>query len=114
MSGLNSDLLKKAEKEASINKSIRQVEVNDWNFNDTTDPYGNDIYQFVNIPDNIYPGLQKDFILGRDVETIAVEAIMVVRTDWAERYGPEAMDALSFAIMEAGPVMKNRTNGLEK
>ena len=115
VSGLNSRILKTAEQEAAKNKTIRLVEVNDWNFNNASDPFGNKIYKFVNIPSDTYPALQKTFVFfGKEIETIAVEAILAMRTDWAQKYGPESVDALSFAVMETQPVIKNLTNGLEK
>ena len=114
VAGLNSDLLQRAENEARANKSIRLVQVNDWDFNDATDHRGNRIYQFVTIPAKTYPGLQKGFILGNDVESIAVSAILVVRTDWAKEYGPSVMDALSYAIMSGKPIIRQRTNGLTR
>lgn len=114
VSGLNSPLLQRAESEARTNKNIRLVQVNDWDFNDAKDTRGNRIYQFVTIPARTYPGLQKGFLLGSDVESIAVSAVLVVRTDWARQYGPEALDALSYAIMESRPTIRNRTNGLTR
>ncbi len=114
VSGLNSTLLQKAEKEALSSRSIRLVEVNDWDFNDAKDSRGNRIYNFVTIPSKTYPGLQKGFLLGSDVESIAVSAILVVRTDWAQEYGPEALDAISYAIMESKPTIRKRTNGLTR
>ncbi|WP_300668501.1 TAXI family TRAP transporter solute-binding subunit [Desulfoluna sp.] len=114
VSGLNSSLLNKAEDEAKRTKKIRLVEVNDWDFNDARDTRGNRIYQFVTIPARTYPGLQKGFLLGSDVESIAVSAVLVVRTDWARKYGSEALDALSYAIMESKPIIRNRTNGLTR
>ncbi|SCY51284.1 TRAP transporter solute receptor, TAXI family [Desulfoluna spongiiphila] len=114
VSGLNSSLLAKAEAVARNTKKIRLVQVDDWDFNDARDHNWNRIYQFVNIPSKTYPGLQKGFILGSDVESIAVSAVLVVRTDWARQYGPEAMDALSYAIMESKPVIQRRTNGLTR
>ena len=114
VSGLNSRLLKMAEQEARENKTIRLIEVNDWNFNNASDSFGNNIYRFVDIPSKIYPALQKGFISSRDIETIAVEAVLVVRTEWAQNYGPESMDSLSFAVMETRPVIANLTNGLER
>jgi len=114
VSGLNSSLLNKAETVARETKKIRLVQVNDWDFNDARDDRRNRIYHFVTIPSRTYPGLQKGFILGSDVESIAVSAILVVRTDWARQYGPEAMDALSYAIMKSKPVIRERTNGLTR
>ena len=112
VSGLKSSFLQKAEDEAKNNGTIRLVEVNDWDFNDARDDNGNRIYRFVIIPKSTYPGLQKVFIFEREIETIAVDAVMVVSSEWAAEYGPDAMDALSYAVMEAQPIVAERVNGL--
>ena len=114
VSGLNSDFLRRAEAQAAQSKRIRLVEVDDWNFNNFRDHNGNRIYEFVHIPSATYPALQKSIVLGRDVETLAVSAVLVLRTDWAEKFGPEVMDGLSFAIMEALPKIRSHTNGIEE
>jgi len=114
VSGLNSSLLKKAEAVAKRTKTIRLVQVDDWDFNDTRDQFGNDVYSFVEIPSDTYPHLQKGFITGKTIETIGVNAILAVRTDWAETYGPEALDALTYAVLEAKPLISAITNGLSQ
>ncbi len=113
VSGLNSPLLKEAEKMAGETSNLRLVAVDDWDFNDTLDQNGNRVYTFTTIPTSIYPNLQKGFIFDRDIETLAVDSVLVVRTDWVEKYGVEAMDALSFAVMETQPHVARRVQGLE-
>lgn len=114
VSGLNSSLLKKAEALAKRTKTVRLVQVNDWDFNDTQDQFGNDVYSFVEIPSDTYPNLQKGFFTGKTIETIGVNAVLAVRTDWAKTYGPEALDALTYAVLEAQPLISVITNGLSK
>ena len=114
VSGLNSSLLKKAEALAKRTKTVRLVQVNDWDFNDTQDQFGNDVYSFVEIPSDTYPNLQKGFFTGKAIETIGVNAVLAVRTDWAKTYGPEALDALTYAVLEAQPLISAITNGLSK
>ena len=75
------------------------------------DENGNNIYQFVNIPSNAYPALQKGWIWGHDVKTLAVQAVLVLRTDWAKKYGQEALDALSLGVMDAKVDMRKRLEG---
>ncbi len=113
VSGLNSGLLRTAEKLAEENGDLRLVTVDDWDFNDARDSHGNRIYTFTDIPSKVYPALQKGFIFGHDIETLAVDAVFVVRTKWVEKYGAEAMDELSFAVMEAQPEVVKRVSGLE-
>ncbi len=106
VSGLNNKLLK-------TETDVRLVNVDDWDFNDKTDENGNVIYEFVDIGPTVYPDLQKGWIWGhRDVTTLAVQAVFVLRSDWAEKYGPDAVDALSFAILEVSPKVNQLVNGL--
>jgi TRAP-type uncharacterized transport system substrate-binding protein len=109
--GLNSDFLKKAEELAKKSGKLRLVAVDERHFKDKLDKHKNSIYTFVEIPSNIYPSLQKGWIFSGDVETLAVQAILVLRTKWAEKYGPEAMDALSLAILETKPDIQRMVNG---
>lgn len=111
VAGLNSDLLAKAESQASSGRKIRLVPVNDWDFNDARDTRGNRIYHFVTLPARTYPALQRGLFLGSDVESVAVSAVLVVRADWAKRYGPEALKALSDAIRESKPVIQRQARG---
>ena len=75
------------------------------------DENGNNIYQFVNIPSNAYPALQKGWFWGHDVKTLAVQAVLVLRTDWAKKYGQEALDVLSLGVMDAKVDMHKRLEG---
>ncbi len=108
VSGLRSPLLDKAEAMAKKGAPLRLVAVDDWDFNDETDENGNSIYTFVTIPANIYPNLQRGWLLSGAVETLAVEAILVVRTEWIKENGMQALDALTFQITEAQPEMLRR------
>lgn len=111
VSGLHSSLLEQAEKMAEEGGNLRLVAVDDWDFNDTRDEFGNRVYTFIEIPSGAYPHLQKGFLFSNNVETLAVNSVLVVRTEWVEEYGPEAMDSLSFAIMEAKPDLLDRVQG---
>lgn len=112
VAGLHSPTLNRAEHEAQIRKNLRLVPVDDWDLNNAKDSRGQRIYQFVTIPASTYPGLQRGLILGKDVESISMTALLVVRTDWARENGPDAMDDLSNAIMESAPVIRRETQGL--
>ena len=102
VSGFRSDYLQQAEQFAKETGKLRLVAVDDWDFNDKQDEHGNSIYSFVKIPSNTYPSLQKGWIWGRKVETLAVMAVLVLRDDWVKRYGANALDALSLAVARAG------------
>jgi TRAP transporter TAXI family solute receptor len=108
--GLNSDFLKKAEQDAAKSGALRLVELNDKRFVDKKDVHGNTIYKMAAIPSDIYPNLQKGWIFSGSVDTLAVQAVLVLRTDWAQKYGPEAMDALSKAISQSRPVIGRMVN----
>ena len=111
VAGLHSSLLERAEKMAEKTGNLRLVAVDDWDFNDTRDEFGNRVYSFIEIPSGAYPKLQKGFLFSKDVETLAVNSVLVVRTEWVEEYGAEAMDSLSFAVMEAKPDLLDRVQG---
>ncbi len=108
VSGLRSPLLDKAEAMAKNDAPLRLVAVDDWDFNDETDENGNSIYTFVTIPGNIYPYLQRGWLFSGAVETLAVEAIFVVRTEWVKESGMQALDALTFQLTQAQPEMLRR------
>jgi TRAP transporter TAXI family solute receptor len=108
--GLNSEFLKKAEEEAKKSGKLRLVAVDDRHFKNKRDSHGNPIYTFVDIGSSVYPALQKGWIFSGDVKTLAVQAVLVLRTEWAEKYGPQAMDALSRAILEARPEVQRLVN----
>lgn len=108
--GLNSDFLKKAEQDAGKHGNLRLVELNDKRLVDRRDVHGNAIYKMAAIPSDIYPHLQKGWIFSGSVDTLAVQAVIVLRTDWAEKYGPEAMDALSKAVLQSRPVIERMVN----
>jgi len=109
--GLNSSLLNTAEEEAKKSENIRLVEIQDRHFADKKDKNGNPIYRYVDIASNIYPYLQKGWIFSGDVKTLGVQAVLVLRTEWAAKFGPESMDALSAAILETKPEIQKMVNG---
>jgi TRAP transporter TAXI family solute receptor len=113
VSGFRSELLKKAEKFTQETGKLRLVAVDDWDFNDKRDEHDNHVYNFVKIPAKIYPSLQKGWIWGHDVETLAVQAVLVLRNDWVKQYGKDATDALSFAVMLAAGKIYREVDGLK-
>ncbi|AFM26796.1 TAXI family TRAP transporter solute-binding subunit [Desulfomonile tiedjei] len=108
--GLNSDFLKKAESVAEKSGNLRLVTLDDRHFARRADKHGNSIYRFAEIQSDIYPSLQKGWFFSGDVRTLAVQAVVVLRTEWARKFGPEAMDALSKAILTVKPDIQKLAN----
>ena len=108
--GLNSDFLKKAEEIAKKNGSLALVALDDSHLDDRLDQNGNPIYSFVNIPKDVYPYLQKGWLFSHETKTLAVQAVLALRTDWAQEFGPNAMDALSLAVLETKPEFQKIVN----
>ncbi|MGO9567155.1 MAG: TAXI family TRAP transporter solute-binding subunit [Desulfomonilaceae bacterium] len=109
--GLHSDILKQAEETSERTGKLKLAAVDDRSLVSKKDENGNNIYQFVNIPSNAYPALQKGWFWGHDVKTLAIQAVLVLRTDWAKKYGQEALDALSLGVMDAKVDMRKRLEG---
>jgi len=61
------------------------VELQDWDFDDATDPRGNDLYRFVDIPSGTYPAHLQTGFFGSAVGTTAVDAILVINNALYER-----------------------------
>lgn len=75
--------------------------VDDWDFNDAEDQFGKNIYRFVKIP-KLYPKLQSGGMFSSaDVESLAVEAVLIVSKDWVEQQGADGMAKLEKAIWPA-------------
>ncbi len=109
--GLHSDILKQAEKIAEQTGKLKLAAVDDRSLIRKKDENGNAVYQFVTIPSNAYPAMQKGWFWHHDVKTLAVQAVLVLRTDWVKKYGQEALDALSLGVMEAKADMQKRLKG---
>jgi TRAP transporter TAXI family solute receptor len=108
--GLNSDFLKKAEEMAKKSGNLILVALDDNSLVDKKDPNGNPIYAMVKIPSNIYPYLEKGWIFSHDTKTLAVQAVLVLRTEWASQFGPTAMDNLTTSLNEARPKIEGLVN----
>ena len=108
--GLNSDFLKKAEEIAKKSGNLALVAVDDSRLDDKLDQHGNPIYSFVKIPKDVYPHLQKGWFFSHETKTLAVQAVLALRSEWAQEFGPNAMDALSLAIQETKPDLEKAVN----
>ncbi|MGB9616101.1 MAG: TAXI family TRAP transporter solute-binding subunit [Desulfomonilaceae bacterium] len=109
--GLKSDFLKKAEEAASQKDRLRLIPIDDKRFTELRDKHGNTVYHLSTIPARIYPHLQKGWFFGHDVKTLTVQAVLVLRNEWAATFGSQAMDTLSASILETRPMIEKMVNG---
>lgn len=109
--GLNSDLLKQANDR--YGDRIRLVAVDERTFGTALDQFGNTIYTFATIPHETYAHIQDGWIFGwfgdSSVETLKVEAVLILSQDWVDTYGSFPMtvveDAVWRSIDEIEPVV---------
>lgn len=98
--GLNSDLLKKA----NINYAtqINLVAVDEHQFSQAQDQFGNTIYSVATIPHETYANLQDGWIFGyfgdSSIETIKVEAVLILSHKWVDSYGSRPMTLFEDAV----------------
>ena len=115
VASLNTRLLQRAN---TLGDSVVLVPVNDWDFNDKQygngklfqghqDPSGEDVYVFLDIPDNQYPDLQ-DGLFFSEVETLTVPVDMVASLDWRSAHS-EAYEHFLGAVLDAQPAIEDLT-----
>lgn len=83
---------------------IKLVNVNDWDFNDTTDPSGAKVYSFGNLSPKYYPNLLKNagFIGSGTVEVPYLNADFLVANAWKTKNAKIYSDfALSIMSLQA-------------
>jgi TRAP transporter TAXI family solute receptor len=101
VTGLRSPVLQTAEKIASDKGTLRLASVDDPPMLDKLDTHGNKVYTHYEITKDTYPNLQKGWwFFKRDVKTLGVDAVLVLRTEWVKQYGQEALDALTLSVLE--------------
>jgi TRAP transporter TAXI family solute receptor len=101
VAGLNSPIADKIN-EIAKKKSLKLIPVYDKVLADKKDVNGNLVYTLYEIEGNTYPNLQyRWYWFNRTVETLGANAVLVVRSDWVKHYGPEAMDLITFGVLEA-------------
>jgi TRAP-type uncharacterized transport system substrate-binding protein len=98
---LNSGTLVKAKQHAT---DLRLADVDDWDFNDFKDQWGNKVYTFQDIPKSQYGDLQKGW-WSEKITTVAVDAVLVLSTDWLDKNGAEGKEAFDAAVLAAKPKM---------
>ncbi|MCW2242237.1 TAXI family TRAP transporter solute-binding subunit [Azospirillum canadense] len=107
INGLNSALMKQVNEQAG--DRVKLVPVKDGDFASVKDPGGNKVYSAEDIPGSTYKALQSGFFSSA-VPTLAVEALVVLRADWAEQ-NKRGLDELSDAVLRATPAIKQRVDG---
>jgi len=101
VSGMNSPFLQEMN---DYGDKLKLVEVDDYDFNDF-EYQELKVYQFVDIPENIYPNLHKG-----DSETVAVQAILVVNEDWANHVKLSTTNGFFNAVLKLKKEIKKSVN----
>ena len=110
VSGLNSNFLKTANQYGS---TVRLVNVDDADFDDATDQYGNKIYSFTKIPGSTYKKLQ-DGIIFSSTKTLSVDSVFIVSKAWKTKQGNTALENLTSTVAGVLPSFKKNVerNGM--
>ena len=110
VAGLNSELLKEADRQYGLQLSM--VAVDEHYFSTAVDQFGNTIYEVATIPHETYPELQEGWLFGyfdSSVETLTVDAILILSKQWVDTYGSQPMtlfeDALWRSIDDIKPIV---------
>lgn len=110
VAGLNSELLKEADRQYGTQLSM--VAVDEHYFSTAVDQFGNTIYEVATIPHETYPELQEGWLFGyfdSSVETLTVDAILILSKRWVDTYGSKPMtlfeDALWRSIDDIKPIV---------
>jgi uncharacterized protein len=99
--GLNSGYMKEVDK---YGQDIALIDFDDKDFNDAEDPKGNDVYEFVEINQGTYPGIQGGW---SDIDTITVQATLVLNTSWIEQHSDGYEQFIDFQL-KAQPAIKTK------
>ena len=88
------------------------VAVDEHYFSTAVDQFGNTIYEVATIPHETYPELQEGWLFGyfdSSVETLTVDAILILSKQWVDTYGSKPMtlfeDALWRSIDDIKPIV---------
>lgn len=108
VSGLNSDLIKRAN---DYGKSVKLLEIKDSSLDDAVDQYGNKIYTFTSIPGNTYKNIQ-DGVFFDSVETLTVDAVLVLSEAWKKKQGTSAVENITASFAGILPSFKETVESL--
>lgn len=105
---LNCPLLRDLES-SSLASKLKMIPVNDWNFNDKKDRYGNLVYNFKTISSTHYPNLiPAGLITDGKVETMSLEAVFVASNTWLAAKSEDARLMMEFMLERALPEIKSQ------
>jgi TRAP transporter TAXI family solute receptor len=107
INGLKAPLMGQVNEQAG--DRVQLVPVGDGTLDNAKDPSGTKVYQFADIPGGTYKALQRGFF-STSVETLTVDALVVLRSDWAEK-SRRGLDDLSDAVLRATPMIRQRVGG---
>lgn len=97
--------------ESSLANDLRIVPVNDWNFNEKKDRFGNLVYNFKDISSVNYPNMIPKKMMGMvdsTVETITLESVFVASNAWLEAKSEDARLMMEFMLESALPEIKKQ------
>lgn len=107
---LNCPLLKELES-STLSTKLKLIPVNDWNFNDKTDKFGNLVYQFKKVSSENYPNLIPKGMFGMkntEIETMSVEAVFIASNSWLTSKSEDARLMMEFMLENALPTIKEQ------
>lgn len=102
VSGLNSDLIKRANE---YGKTVKLLEIKDHSLDKATDQYGNKVYTFTSIPGDTYKNIQ-DGVFFDSVETLTVDAVLVLSEEWKKKQGDTAVENITASFAGVLPDFK--------
>lgn len=110
--GVGSRLLKEDAKR--FGDKIVLAAADDAAFGEAKDAKGRPIYSYETIPASVYPAVMPKGVFGggKDVKTVAVDAVVVVNSQWVERAGSN-YDTLLRGVTTSIPAIKQRAEPLK-
>jgi len=109
--GLNSPIIRGADQYSAQTGSLGLASVDDWDFDDKKDHNGNRIYIFVEIEKGTSQSLQRGLLFSRNMNILAVKAVLTLKTDGVKAKGPCALDSLTMAIEKMKPTLTRLVHG---
>lgn len=94
VTSLHNEMIEKANE---YGKTLKLVNVNDWDFNNKVSASGGKVYEFDKIPDSVYPNIQ-DGLISSSIETLVVRAVLIVNSKWASN-NQDAADGIPESLV---------------